>query len=210
MTGRQAHSSGIFSDGTGYGAIFEAARIVNAFREALAGQQYLTFGPGIIVGGTDVTYDSINTRGTAAGKTNIVPRATTVHGDLRALTVGQADSARAVMQAIVDSGNLHRTAATIEFDDGYPPMSPRPENYALLAQYDTISRALGIGPVEPHDPGARGAADVSFVAPLIPGLDGLGVWGRGGHTPDEEVNLNSLPVATTRAAILIYRLATGR
>jgi glutamate carboxypeptidase len=210
VTGRQAHSSGVFSSGTGYGAIFEAARILDAFREALAGQQYLTFSPGIMVGGTDVAYDSINTRGTAAGKTNIVPRSVTVHGDLRALTVGQADSARAVMQSIVDSGSLNRTSATIAFDDGYPPMSPRPENYALLAQYDQISRALGIGPVEANDPGARGAADVSFVAPFIPGLDGLGVWGRGGHTPDEEVNLNSLPIATARAAILMYRLGMGR
>lgn len=210
VTGRQAHSSGVFRPGTGYGSIFEAARILDAFRVRLGGQQYLTFSPGIIVGGTDVTYDSVNTRGTASGKTNIVPRATTVHGDLRALTQGQADSARAIMEAIVSSWNLPRTSATIEFDEGYPPMSPRPENYALLAQYDAISRALGLGPVEAHDPGARGAADVSFVAPLIPGLDGLGPSGRGGHTPDEEVNLNSIPVATARAAILMYRLGMGR
>lgn len=210
VTGRQAHSSGIFGQSTGYGAIFEAARIIDGFREALAGQQYLTFGPGIIVGGTDVAYDTINTRGTAAGKTNIVPRAVTVHGDLRALTQGQQDSARAVMRQVVENGNLPQTSAQIRFGDSYPPMSPRPENYALLAQYDEISRALGYGTVEAHDPGRRGAADISFVAPIIPGLDGLGPWGRGGHTPDEDVNLNSMPVATARAAILMYRLGGGR
>lgn len=210
VTGRQAHSSGIFGRSTGYGAIFEAARIINAFRETLAGQEYLTFGPGIIVGGTDVAYDTINTRGTAAGKTNIVPRAVTVHGDLRAITQGQQDSARAVMRQIVEDGNLPQTSAQIRFGDSYPPMSPRPENNALLAQYDEISRALGFGPVEAHDPGRRGAADISFVAPIIPGLDGLGPWGRGGHTPDENVNLNSIPIATARAAILMYRLGGGR
>jgi glutamate carboxypeptidase len=210
VTGRQAHSSGIFSQGTGYGAIFEAARIINAFREALVGQEYLTFGPGIIVGGTDVVYDTLNTRGTAGGKTNIVPRSATVHGDLRALTQGQKDSARAVMRSIVESGNLPQTSARIRFGDSYPPMSPRAENYALLAEYDEISRALGYGPVEAHDPGRRGAADISFVAPLIPGMDGLGAWGRGSHTPTEDVNLNSLPRATARAAVLMYRLGGGR
>jgi glutamate carboxypeptidase len=210
VTGRQAHSSGIFSQGTGYGAIFEAARIIDGFRVSLAGQQYLTFGPGIIVGGTDAEYDTVNTRGTAAGKTNIVPRSVTVHGDLRAITQGQQDSARAVMRQIVENGNLPHTSARIRFGDSYPPMSPRPENYALLAQYDEISRALGYGPVQAHDPGRRGAADISFVAPIIPGLDGLGLWGRGSHTPDEDVNLNSIPVATARAAILMYRLGGGR
>ncbi|HEX6251577.1 MAG TPA: M20/M25/M40 family metallo-hydrolase [Gemmatimonadaceae bacterium] len=210
VTGRQAHSSGIFGEATGYGAIFETARIIDAFREALAGQENLTFGPGIIVGGTDVTYDTVNTRGTAAGKTNIVPRAVTVHGDLRALTQGQQDSARAAMRGIVESGNLPHTSARIRFGDSYPPMSPRPENYELLAQYDRISRALGFGAVEAHDPKRRGAADISFVAPIIPGLDGLGPWGRGGHTPDEDVNLNSMPIATARAAILMYRLGRER
>lgn len=210
VTGRQAHSSGIFGESTGYGAIFETARIIDAFREALAGQEYLTFGPGIVVGGTDVTYDTVNTRGTAAGKTNIVPRTVTVHGDLRALTQGQQDSARAVMRGIVETGNLPHTSARIRFGDSYPPMSPRPENYELLAQYDQISKALGFGAVEAHDPKRRGAADISFVAPIIPGLDGLGPWGRGGHTPDEDVNLNSIPIATARAAILMYRLGRGR
>jgi glutamate carboxypeptidase len=210
VTGRQAHSSGIFGESTGYGAVFEAARIINAFREALSAEEYLTFGVGVVVGGTDVTYDTVNTRGTAAGKTNIVPRTLTAHGDLRALTQEQQDSARAIMRRIVEQDNLPHTSASIIFRDMYPPMSPRPENDALLAEYDRISRALGYGGVGSHDPGRRGAADISFVAPIIPGLDGLGPWGEGGHTPDETVNLNSIPVATARAAILMYRLGTGQ
>ncbi|MGZ6169258.1 MAG: M20/M25/M40 family metallo-hydrolase, partial [Gemmatimonadaceae bacterium] len=36
VSGRQAHSSGIFSPGTSYGAIYEAARILNEFREKLS------------------------------------------------------------------------------------------------------------------------------------------------------------------------------
>jgi len=58
-TGIQGHSSQIFKEKLGYGAIFEAARIVNAFREELVGEEYLSFNPGTIVGGTDVDYDPV-------------------------------------------------------------------------------------------------------------------------------------------------------
>src|SRR5204863_6701979 len=71
VSGRQAHSSGIFSPGSSFGAIYEAARILNSFREKLAGEQYLTFNPAVIIGGTDVTYDSTKISGTAAGEDHI-------------------------------------------------------------------------------------------------------------------------------------------
>ncbi|MEO2186125.1 MAG: M20/M25/M40 family metallo-hydrolase, partial [bacterium] len=63
-TGIQGHSSQIFKDHLGYGAIFEASRILNTFREELATEEYLTFNPGTIVGGTDVHYDPVNSKGT--------------------------------------------------------------------------------------------------------------------------------------------------
>jgi hypothetical protein len=69
VTGHQAHSSGVFDPQVGDGAIYEAARILDAFRERLAGVKYLTFNPAIIVGGTTVTYDSTRIAGTAAGRT---------------------------------------------------------------------------------------------------------------------------------------------
>jgi glutamate carboxypeptidase len=52
VTGTQAHSSRIFSDEVGAGAIFEAARILNEFYQVVRGEQYLTFNAGMIVGGT--------------------------------------------------------------------------------------------------------------------------------------------------------------
>src|SRR5262249_57739842 len=57
-SGRQAHSAGVFSEGAGYGAIYEVARILDAFRQQLGGERYLTFKSAIIVGRTDVTYDT--------------------------------------------------------------------------------------------------------------------------------------------------------
>ena len=47
--GRGAHSAGIFGQGAGYGAVYEAARIINEFRTQLAGQPNLTFNPSVIV-----------------------------------------------------------------------------------------------------------------------------------------------------------------
>jgi glutamate carboxypeptidase len=204
--GRGAHSAGMFSRGAGYGAIYEAARVINEFRTQLAGQPDLTFSPSVIVGGTDVTYDSATVSGTAKSKLNIIASNVTVSGDLRFLTEGQKDSTRERMRAIATHDNLDGTSAAISFADEYPAMAPTPANYALLAIYDSASRALGYGPVTALDPGRRGAGDISFVAPMLTGLDGLGAMGSGAHTPAERVNLATLPLQTERAAILMYRL----
>ena len=185
VKGRQGHSSAIFRDEAGYGAIFEAARILNGFRERLSKQPYLTFNPGTVVGGTDVSFDSTAVSGTAAGKTNIIAKQLIVQGDLRSLTPGQLDSARAVMREIV-SNNLPGTTARISFDDGYPGMPPTEGNQAILAVFDQVSRDLGYPAVEALPPERRGAGDISFVAPIIDVIDGLGVDGFGAHAPEED------------------------
>ena len=206
VTGRQAHSAGIFNPRVGYGAVFEAARILDGFRQTLAGEQYLTFNPAIILGGADVSYDSTRIAGTASTKLNIISPKVIVHGDLRFISEEQKAQARAKMREIAEHDHLPGTSATISFQDEYPAMSPTKANYALLATFDSVSQALGYGPVQALDAGKRGAGDVSFVAPFVTGLDGLGVSGGGAHTPKETVDLNSLPMATERAAVLIYRL----
>jgi glutamate carboxypeptidase len=85
-------------------------------------------------------------------------------------------------------------------------MSPNSGNQELLELLSEVSQDMGLGPVTAYDPGKRGAADVSFVAPLIPALDGLGTMGTGAHTPNETVNLKTLEQLTQRTALLIYRL----
>ena len=69
-----------------------------------------------------------------------------------------------------------------------------------------MSEALGFGQVEAYDPGRRGAADISFVAEYVPGLDGLGSMGTGAHTPQETVDLNTFNALIQRTAVFIYRL----
>lgn len=205
VTGRQGHSSRVFSETYGSGAIFEAARILHRFHEEVRGPRYLSFNPGVIVGGTDVTYDGAEKRGTAFGKTNVIARRVVVDGGLRFISEEQKEAARETMRAIV-AESLPGTSARIAFLDKYPAMPPTEGNRALLGGLDRVSRDLGQGPVEPYDPADRGAADISFVAPYVDGLDGLGVWGSGSHTPDEVIDLTSLPVVAKRAAVLIHRL----
>lgn len=206
-TGRQAHSAGVFGQGAGYGAIYELARILDGFRTQLVGEQYLTFNAATIVGGTDVTYDTVAISGTTASKLNIVPKSAVANGDLRFLTEEQKERTRTRMREIV-AQHLPGTDASITFTDEYPAMAPTPGNARVLAIYDSASRALGYGAVEALDPGRRGAGDISFVAPLIDGLDGLGALGSGAHAPGERVNLNTLPMQTERAALLLLRLGT--
>ena len=203
--GKRAHSSGVFSERTGAGAIFELARILHRFYEEVRGEQYLTFNPGNLLGGTFVDYNSLKSSGTAFGKTNVVAQTAVVHGGLRFISEEQKENARAKMRAIV-ADHLPSTNATITFTDSYPAMGPTEENKALLKQLNEVSEALGFGEVEGYDPGRRGAADISFVADYVPGLDGLGSMGKGAHTPQETVDLTTFNALIQRTAVFIYRL----
>ncbi len=205
VSGVRAHSSGVFSEHVGAGAIYEAARILRGFYADIRGEEYLTFGPGIILGGTRVTYDKQLSQGTAFGKSNVVPQTVVIEGDLRAVSPEQVERTKRRMRAIVDA-HLPKTSAEIVFDDSFPPMAPTDENMELLSLLSDVSEDLGYGPIEPHDPMQRGAADVSFVAGDIPVIDGLGTAGSGGHTIHETVDLRSIPIAIKQTAVLIYRL----
>jgi glutamate carboxypeptidase len=208
VTARQAHSSGVFSPAAGYGAIYEGVRIVDQFRRDMAGERGLTFNVGVVAGGERVTRDSTGTALAASGKDNIIPPRFEAMGDLRFLRESQKDSARARMRAIV-AASLPGAQARITFDDGYPAMAVTAANRRLLAVYDAGSRALGYPAVEGTPPELRGAADVSFVAPIVPAIDGLGVDGGGSHSPREWIRLASLRMSAERAALLMHRLAEG-
>ncbi len=206
VTGKQAHSSGIFRDEYGAGAIFEAARIISAFYDEVRGEEHLTFNAGTILGGTDVEYDFEQNRGTTFGKTNVIPRKAIVHGGLRTISIEQLQRAKESMIAVV-AQHLPHTDASITFTDSYPPMFPSDGNKRLQEKFSRINEELGRGPMPALDPSRRGAADVSFVAPYTDALAGLGAIGEGGHTPNESLELDSMPLAIKRAAIMIYRLS---
>jgi glutamate carboxypeptidase len=205
VTGRQAHSSGIFGESQGYGAIFEAARILDRFREELR-EPNLTYNPSVILGGTTVTYDEASKGGTALGKTNVIPREVRVTGDLRFLSSEQFKAAREKMTTIV-AESLPGASAEISFEQEYPSMAPTDGNLRVLAVLDAASRDLGAGPVTAQDPAERGAGDISFVCSgRLACLDGLGAMGDDVHAPGEFAEVDALLTQTRRAALLFYRL----
>ena len=206
VSGKQAHSAGIFNDRTGAGAIFEAARILDDFYDEVRGEEYLTFNAGTILGGTEVEGDCTTPQGRAFGKTNVVPNRVIVRGGMRTISQQQLDKAREAMRVVV-ARSLPLTNANITFADSYPPMAPTEGNKQLRDVLSAINEDLGREAMPILDASRRGAADISFVAPYTDGLAGMGAYGNGGHTPNESLDLDSIPVAIQRAAILIYRLS---
>ena len=205
VEGKRAHSSGIFSEDTGAGAIFEMSRILNGFYTDVKGEDLLTFNPGTLVGGTFVEFDEMTSKGSVFGKTNVVAQKAEVRGGLRFISEEQKERARDNMRAVV-ANNLQHTSAKVTFKDSYPAMQPTEGNKALLAKLNQVSLDLKQGEVIAYDPGKRGAADTSFVAEYVDCLDGLGTMGNAAHTPEETVNLKTIEALTKRTALLIYRL----
>nr|WP_231613250.1 M20/M25/M40 family metallo-hydrolase [Pseudoalteromonas sp. SWXJZ94C] len=201
-----AHSSQIFNENVGYGAIYEASRILNSFREQLATQPNLTFNPGLIVGGTTADYNSKNSSATAFGKSNVIAQKVHVAGDLRALSPKQLENAKRSMQ-LITSNSLNGSKAELIFEDGYPPMALTEGNQKLLEMYSDASHDLGYNKVAAANPRNAGAADISFAANHVDmALDGLGLMGSGAHTKNETADLTSLDKNIKKTALLIYRL----
>jgi len=202
---KRAHSSGVFNDNVGAGAIFEAARILNRFYGEVRGEHGLTFNPGVIAGGTFVTQGKNASEQAAFGKSNVVAQTAVVRGGLRFMNEDQKERTRKAMRAIVED-SLPHSEATITFSDSYPAMEETDANRALLKELSDITVALGHEPLKSFPPEKRGAADISFVAPYVTSMDALGGSGGGSHTPNEWVNLDSVKLATVRTAILLHRL----
>lgn len=205
VTANSGHSSGIFSDVVGYGAAYELARILDAFREQ-AREPNATFNVGYMLAGTTAAANASDTGGTAGGKTNIIPAQAFARGDLRTLSNAQTESIRAKMRAIV-AQPLNGASASIAFEDGYPAMAPSEASRQLLGRLNEVNRDLGLEPMAELDPLKRGAGDIGFVGDVLPGLIGFGAAGAGAHAPGETLEINSLDRQTKRAALFMSRMA---
>ncbi len=204
-SGKSGHSSLVFGDRLGYGAIYELARIVDAFRTQLR-EPGLTYSVGLVLGGGTAEMDAAKTSGTASGKANIVAQTALANGDLRTLNEEQTARVKAKMEAIV-AEHLPLTDAQISFDEAYPSMAVTPASELLLAKLQLVNATLGYAVEEVTDPASGGAGDIAFVAPYVPGLVGVGAMGTGAHAVGEVVYLDSIPKQAKRMALLMYRLS---
>jgi len=203
---RSAHSSQIFTDEVGAGAIYELARILHTFYDELHGEELLTFNPGLIAGSTQLNFDPKVLHAETFGKDNIVAPVAVATGDLRTISTEQLERTKERMRKIV-AASLPGAASTITCSDGGVPMPPTDGNRKLLSMYDAVSRDLGFGPVTAVDPRRAGAADISYAAPYVEmAIDGIGLLGHGNHTPDEVADLRTFPIQSERLAVLLLRL----
>ncbi len=203
-TGRTAHSSGVFNKGVGDGAIYEMSRILYRFDQELR-DPGLTYNVGLVVGGTQAAYDPATATGTAAGKVNVVPAKAQAVGDMRTVTDEQYKRAQDKMQQIIKQ-HLPETSAEIVFKEGYPSMPETEGNKDLLKELNKVNRELGMNIMEPLDPSRRGAGDLSFVAPYVASISGLGAYGAGAHAPGESIQMKRQPEQTRRVALYLYSL----
>ena len=207
---KSAHSSQIFSEGVGAGAVYELSRILAAFYQELRNEEYLTFSPGLIASSAQLDFDAEPLGAQLSGKDNIIPPLAVASGDMRTITLEQRERIKERMRKIV-AAHLPLTSADIVFEDGYPPMAPTEGNAKLLELYDGVSRDLGFGPVTAVNPRRAGAADISFAADHVEmAIDGLGLLGGAAHTPDEFADLRTFQIQTQRLAVLLFRLGQRR
>ena len=202
---KPGHSSGIFSDAAGYGAIFELSRILDAFREDLR-EPNATYNVGLVLGGANADLNTVATGGKASGKSNIIAAEALAIGDLRTLSNAQTERLKAKMAGIVQA-SLPGARASLEFTEGYPAMPPTEGSRQLLARLNGVNRALGYPEMAELDPLKRGAGDIAFVAGIVDGLVGLGAGGEGAHAPGETMDIPAMRRQTRRAALLMSRLA---
>jgi glutamate carboxypeptidase len=180
-------------------------RILDAFRKELR-EPGLTYNVGLVLGGATAKMNTNGAGGEATGKSNVVPPIAIAIGDMRTLDNDQTARVQAKMQAIVRD-HLPRTGAVITFEDGYPAMPPTEAGHALVKQLNEVNATLGLAPMNEMDPMLRGAGDIAFVAPYVPGLVGTGAIGEGAHAEGETVFLDSIPKQAKRMALLMYRLS---
>jgi glutamate carboxypeptidase len=204
-TGLTAHSAGIFNPSVGYGAVYELTRCIDEFRQQLP-EKYLTFNVAYIVGGTTATLDASQTAGEFTGKSNVIPPIAYASGDIRTISDEQTARVEAKMKQIV-SEHLPKTDATIEFQEGYPPMAPTAGNRALLGLLNQLNSQAGFPHMEELDASERGAGDISFIAKYDDSLAGMGAIGGNGHREGEFIDLSHQAIQTKRAALLIYKLS---
>ncbi|MGH8251861.1 MAG: M20/M25/M40 family metallo-hydrolase [Steroidobacteraceae bacterium] len=205
VTAKSGHSSGVFSDDPGFGAAYEMARILDAFRRELR-EPDATFNVGLLASGATATIDEAEAHGAITGKTNIVPATALARGDLRTLSNEQTERIRRRMREIV-AGSLSGAKAEISFEDRYPAMPPTQGNRALLGKLNEVNAKLGLPEMGELPPIERGAGDIAFVADLLDGLIGFGAVGKGSHAPGETVDLSSFERQIERAALFMTALA---
>jgi glutamate carboxypeptidase len=175
----------------GVNAIHEMAIQVERITRLTTPEEGSTVNVNIIQGGT---------------RTNVIPENCRIEVDVRVATMDEADRIEQSIRALEPS----LPGARIQVSGGLnrPPMVRDAQMIHTFQQAKTIA-ADEIG-IQLSEGATGGGSDANFVARLgIPVLDGLGAIGRGAHSADEYVEVESLVERTALISAINLRWPSG-
>jgi len=180
IKGRAAHSGSRHQDGRS--AVRELARQILAIEGITDYAQGVTTNVGVVSGGT---------------RANVVPEDAFALVDMRVTTPAQAEEMVTRMLSL----KAHEEGVVVTVTGGMN-RPPYEKDAGIARLFEHARRlALQIGyPLEDLKTG--GGSDGNFTAAIAPTLDGLGVDGKGGHTPHEQISISSIVPRSK----LFYRL----
>jgi glutamate carboxypeptidase len=127
--------------------------------------------------------------------------------DLRATTAVNANAADAAIREITRTATVDGTLANVSGGMNRPPMEKLERTEVAVAIARSLVGELGLEFLEVT---SGGGSDGNFTAALgIPTLDGLGPVGRNAHSPDEWMDVGSVPDRMALVAGLIARAGGG-
>ena len=190
VTGKAAHAGG--EPWRGRSATLEMAHKIIALHALTT--------PGLRAGNTEGV--SVNVGVVRGGsRRNVVAAEAYAEIDLRVPTAAAIAETEAAMRAIAAHATVPDTTGELTGGINRPPMERTEAQDRLLAIAGEILGGWDI-PVEPI--GTGGGSDGNFTAAIgTPTLDALGPMGGGAHSPEEYLDLTSLPDRIALVASLI-------
>src|SRR5262249_23975738 len=130
-------------------------------------------------------------------RANVVPEEAVAEVDMRVASPAQADERVRRMLGL----QAHEQGGSVTVSGGMnrPPYEKEERIQALFAHARALALQIGY---RLEDLNTGGGSDGNFTAALAPTLDGLGVDGKGGHTPYEQIDISSIAPRSE----LFYRL----
>jgi glutamate carboxypeptidase len=169
-TGKAAHAGNAYWDGDN--AIWRLARFVDRAQRLSSKEQGVTVNVGLIHGGS---------------AKNTVPAEARAELDLRFPT----SAAETTLRQALDAAAKEVGEIKLETGPGRSPMEKRPGVDALVAAYGACAHAHGLGRDEA--PRQGGGSDGNTTSAMgIPTIDALGPRGKGFHTHDEYIEVDTL------------------
>ncbi len=182
--GKAVHSSRC-ADGSN--AIAEAAyKIIEL--EKMKDPDGLTCNCGVIEGGT---------------KANTVAESCTFTADIRFSTLEEEETARKIVQRIVDTVTVNGCTCEVQKMSDRPGMVLTDKNVALLKRMNAIYAENGLPCLTAGS--ALGGSDAAYVTMYgIPCVDNLGTEGAHIHSANEYIRMDSLAESAKRIASVIF------